>query len=133
MIDDTLESDGVHRVIFCTGKIYYDLAAHRETMSNPETIALIRVEELYPFPIKKLQQILQKYNGAEYMWVQEEPENMGAWRYINASFSDYLGIDLTRVCRRPSATPAVASHNMHKTEQNRILIQAVGLPTTKQS
>jgi 2-oxoglutarate dehydrogenase E1 component len=133
VIDDTLESDRVHRVIFCTGKIYYDLAAHRETMSNPETIALIRVEELYPFPIKKLQQILQKYNGAEYMWVQEEPENMGAWRYINASFKDYLGIDLTRVCRRPSATPAVASHNMHKTEQSRILIQAVGLPTTKHS
>ena len=102
-------------------------------MSYPETIALIRVEELYPFPIKKLQQILQKYTGAEYMWVQEEPENMGAWRYINASFKDNLGIDLTRVCRRPSATPAVASHNMHKTEQNRILIQAVGLPTTKQS
>jgi 2-oxoglutarate dehydrogenase E1 component len=131
VIDETIKSNTFNRVIFCSGKIYYDLAAHRETTANPESIALIRIEELYPFPRVELLKIVLKYTETEYMWVQEEPENMGAWRYIDAAFRDTFSIELTRVCRRPSASPAVASNNMHKTEQNRILIEAVGLPVTK--
>ena len=131
VIDDELATLKVRRVIFCSGKIYYDLISHRNSISNPETVAIIRIEELYPFPKTEIEEMLLKYTNAECMWVQEEPENMGAWRYIDAAFRDSLSITLTRVCRRASASPAVASNNMHKTEQHRILIEAVGLPTTK--
>ena len=62
------------------------------------------------------------------MYVQEEPENMGAWHYIDAAFRDTLDVSLTRVCRRPCASPAVASNKMHNIEQRRILIEAIGLP-----
>jgi 2-oxoglutarate dehydrogenase E1 component len=133
VIDDVLDAQKVNRVIFCSGKIYYDLASHRENMMNPEVIALVRIEELYPFPANELQKIINEYSDTEFMWVQEEPENMGAWRYIDAAFRDTLSINLMRVCRRPSATPAVASHTMHKSEQHRILIEAVGLPTDTQA
>ncbi|MDP7009526.1 MAG: 2-oxoglutarate dehydrogenase E1 component [Phycisphaerales bacterium] len=131
VLDDNTDCEQVTRVIFCSGKIYYDLQAHREKVSRPETIALVRIEELYPFPRVELLKTILSYTDSEYMWVQEEPENMGAWRYIDSAFRDTFSIDLTRVCRRPSASPAVASSSMHKTEQNRILIEAVGLPTTK--
>jgi 2-oxoglutarate dehydrogenase E1 component len=63
------------------------------------------------------------------MYVQEEPENMGAWRYIDSEFRDNLDISLTRVCRRASASPAVASNKMHAIEQHRILVEAIGLDT----
>ena len=100
---------------------------------NPDSVALVRIEELYPFPSVELLKLILKYAEKEFMWVQEEPENMGAWRYIDASFRDIFSIELTRVCRRPCASPAVASNTMHKTEQHRILIEAVGLPTETQA
>jgi 2-oxoglutarate dehydrogenase E1 component len=62
------------------------------------------------------------------MFVQEEPENMGSWRYIDAAFRDDLDISLTRICRKACASPAVASSKMHGIEQRRILIEALGLP-----
>ncbi len=133
LIDDTIDAEKINRVIFCSGKIYYDLASHRETISNPDSVALVRIEELYPFPSVELLKLILKYAEKEFMWVQEEPENMGAWRYIDASFRDIFSIELTRVCRRPCASPAVASNTMHKTEQHRILIEAVGLPTETQA
>ncbi|MAI66383.1 MAG: hypothetical protein CMJ26_00730, partial [Phycisphaerae bacterium] len=92
-----------------------------------EAIALVRIEELYPFPRKELNKIFQRYSDAEYMFVQEEPENMGPWHYIAAQFRDDLDVSLTRVCRRPCASPAVASNKMHTIEQHRILIEAISL------
>jgi len=129
VIDDaSADPPTISRVIFCTGKVYYDLVEQRRSVSNSETIAIVRIEELYPFPRKELQAIMQRYEEAEFMFVQEEPENMGAWRYINAAFQDDIGIQLTRVCRRQCSSPAVASNKMHKIEQRRILIEAIGLP-----
>jgi 2-oxoglutarate dehydrogenase E1 component len=117
----------VKRVIFCTGKVYYDLFDYRNKIQATTSIALVRIEELYPFPQIALNAITQRYMNAEFMFVQEEPENMGAWRYTDAAFRDNLDISLTRVCRRTCASPAVASHKMHKIEQQRILIEAIGL------
>jgi len=117
----------IKRVIFCTGKVYYDLFDYRKKVEADNSIALVRIEELYPFPQIALNAITQRYDGAEYMFVQEEPENMGAWRYINATFRDNLDIPLTRICRRPCASPAVASNKMHTIEQHRILVEAIGL------
>jgi 2-oxoglutarate dehydrogenase E1 component len=83
---------------------------------------------LYPFPRKTIDAVIQRYSDAEYMFVQEEPENMGSWRYIDAAFRDDLDISLTRICRKACASPAVASSKMHGIEQRRILIEALGLP-----
>ncbi|MDP7005476.1 MAG: 2-oxoglutarate dehydrogenase E1 component [Phycisphaerales bacterium] len=120
----------IKRVIFCSGKIYYDLIDFRRRADKGNTIAIVRIEELYPFPEITLNAILNRYPVSEFMFVQEEPENMGAWRYIDAAFRDNLDIQLTRVCRRPCSSPAVASNKMHNIEQRRILIEAIGLPTT---
>ncbi len=121
------EPEKIKRVIFCTGKVYYDLFDYRKKVDDNNSIALVRIEELYPFPQIALNAITQRYAGAEFMFVQEEPENMGAWRYIDAAFRDNLDISLTRVCRRPCASPAVASNKMHAIEQHRILVEAIGL------
>ncbi len=121
------EPEKIKRVIFCTGKVYYDLFDYRKKVDDNNSIALVRIEELYPFPQIALNAITQRYAGAEFMFVQEEPENMGAWRYIDAAFRDNLDISLTRVCRRPCASPAVASNKMHTIEQHRILVEAIGL------
>ena len=119
--------EDIKRVIFCTGKVYYDLFDYRKKADDNNSIALVRIEELYPFPQVALNAITRRYADAEYMFVQEEPENMGAWRYIDAAFRDNLDISLTRVCRRPCASPAVASNKMHAIEQHRILVEAIGL------
>ena len=131
VIDDPLANpDEVRRVLFCSGKVYYDLLEYRNTVSTKEhiAIALVRIEELYPFPTSSLQLVLDKYPDSERMYVQEEPENMGGWHFIDANFRDLLDVSLTRVCRRPCASPAVASLKMHDIEQHRILIEAIGFP-----
>ena len=131
VIDDhTVDLSQVQRVIFCSGKVYYDMLEYRKTVSEhvQNVVALVRIEELYPFPLSELRSLLKRYGDVEMMYVQEEPENMGAWRYIDAAFRDTLDVSLTRVCRRPCASPAVASNKMHNIEQRRILIEAIGLP-----
>lgn len=127
-IDEThTDPTNIQRVVFCSGKIYYDLIDHRKKVEAEHSIAIVRIEELYPLPKKELNTILQRYPNAEYMFVQEEPENMGPWHYIDAQFRDELDVTLTRVTRRPCASPAVASNKMHTIEQLRILIEAIGL------
>ncbi|MDE1038760.1 MAG: 2-oxoglutarate dehydrogenase E1 component, partial [Phycisphaerales bacterium] len=132
VIDDTsVNPTTARRVIFCSGKVYYDLLEYRDAISEEKrtSIALVRIEELYPFPAAEISAILKRYNDTEYMYVQEEPENMGAWHYIDATFRDTLDISLSRVTRRPCSSPAVASNKMHNIEQHRILIEALGLPS----
>jgi len=130
VIDDfTIDPTTTTRILFCNGKIYYDLLEYRNKIGATDKIALVRIEELYPFPTATLQKVLRRYDKVEYMYVQEEPENMGAWRYIDAAFLDNVGISLTHVCRRPCASPAVASNKMHTIEQHRILVEAIGLAT----
>ena len=79
--DDSINiKSSVKKLVFCTGKIYYDLVEGREGNSS---IAIIRLEQLYPLPIKQLNEVLAKYKNAdEYIWAQEEPENMGAWAHM---------------------------------------------------
>jgi len=121
------EPEKVKRLILCTGKIYYDLAAHREKVGRDD-VAVVRVEQLYPLRIRTLENILQRYAGAELVWAQEEPENMGAWRYMEDQLRDKLDLIFPYIGRDANATPAVASEKMHKQEQERILINAIGLP-----
>src|SRR5690606_11009110 len=92
VIDDAwAKSANVRRVLFCTGKIYYDLL-EKQQADNRKDVAIVRVEQLYPTPMDKLRAIRNKYKQAEeFLWVQEEPENMGAWPYICRKFRNQIG------------------------------------------
>ncbi len=119
VIDDN-ETDvpDVRRVVFCTGKIYYDLLEKKEEY-NARDIALIRLEQLHPFPEKKIVQILKKYkNNLLTLWVQEEPENMGAWYYIQHHMNKFNVIPITRM---PSGSPAVGLYKIHDLQQKEII------------
>ena len=129
VIDDPAVTDpeAIHRLIFCSGKIYYDLVAHRDTVGRND-VAVVRVEQLYPLRTQSIERIINRYPNAEIVWAQEEPENMGAWRYIEDQFREKLELIFPYVGREANATPAVASAKMHQQEQKRVLINAVGLP-----
>jgi 2-oxoglutarate dehydrogenase E1 component len=119
LIDDNeVDVDDVKRVVFCTGKIYYDLLAKKQEF-NARDVALIRLEQLHPFPKKQIKQVLKKYkNNMLTLWVQEEPENMGAWYYIKHHFS-FTKIE--PVTRLASASPAVGLNKLHVVGQEEIV------------
>jgi 2-oxoglutarate dehydrogenase E1 component len=88
-----------------------------------DDVAILRLEQLYPLPRDPLQKLLAQYaSGKPVQWVQEEPENMGAWRYLYRCFGNEIGDHpLGHVCRPASAAPATGSHNSHKIEQEKLL------------
>jgi 2-oxoglutarate dehydrogenase E1 component len=116
----------VSRVVFCTGKIYYDLLAAREER-GADHIALIRVEQLYPFAVEQVRDVLARYpEAAEVVWAQEEPRNMGAWRFMSEQFQNVLERrDIRYVGRPESASPATGSSKRHQQEQSEILNDAL--------
>lgn len=116
--DENVIPEKVSRLVFCSGKVYYDLLEKKEEY-DAKDLALIRIEQLYPFPLQKLKKIIKKYpNTMLNLWVQEEPENMGAWRFISHAFK---GIDLVPVCRLASGSPAVGLNQLHKAGQAEIV------------
>ena len=114
--------------MWCTGKVYYDLLAERETAGRDD-VALVRVEQLFPFREASVRAVLDRYPGAEMIWAQEEPSNMGAWRHIDAMFRDHIGITLAYVGREANASPAVASTKIHTREQQALLARAIDIDT----
>jgi 2-oxoglutarate dehydrogenase E1 component len=113
----------IKRLAFCSGHIYYDLAAAREA-NKAKDLAVVRIEQLYPTNSEKLKEIMQKYpHLAECLWVQPEPENMGPWDYIKPVLQALLPkeIPLRYIGRQRSAAPAVGSHALHKKEHAAIL------------
>jgi 2-oxoglutarate dehydrogenase E1 component len=123
LIDDATftSGKGVKRVILCTGKIYFDLIAKRKDLGKEKEFAIVRLEQLYPLPSDQIDAVIEKYKGAELMWVQEEPGNMGAWQYI-LSFLYKQGIQLTS--RKTSASPATGFKKQHDLEQEAVLEKA---------
>ncbi len=122
----------IRRVLLCSGKVYYDLIAHRAEAERDD-VAVVRLAQLYPFPTKDLAAVLARYPaGTEKVWVQEEPRNMGAWRFVRETLLDRLDLDVPYVGRGERASPAVASHKMHVQEQQKIMIDAIGLPTKQE-
>ena len=79
--DDYAEAKKVKRIILCSGKVYFDLLDYQQKNNRTDT-AILRLEQLYPFPMTQLNAQMEKYNQAELVWVQEEPRNMGGWFYI---------------------------------------------------
>jgi len=119
--DDSVDPAGVRRVLLCSGKVYYDLAAERERRGVTDT-AIVRMERLYPLPVKTLPAALAPFSSAvEFRWVQEEPANQGAWTFVAMSLPEIVGRALTPVTRPASSSPAVGSHHRHEEEQERLV------------
>ncbi len=116
----------IKRVVLCSGKVYYDLVAEREATKN--NVAIIRIEQLYPFPEQELINILAEYKNAnEVIWCQEEPKNQGAWycssHHLYACLSPWQRLQY--IGRESSSAPAVGYHKLHIEQQNNILKQAI--------
>ncbi|MDQ3454486.1 MAG: multifunctional oxoglutarate decarboxylase/oxoglutarate dehydrogenase thiamine pyrophosphate-binding subunit/dihydrolipoyllysine-residue succinyltransferase subunit, partial [Actinomycetota bacterium] len=120
-----LDPVGVRRVLLCSGRIAYDLLAHRSDNGITD-VAVVRVEQLYPMPDSTLPAVLSEYpDTAELVWVQEEPANMGAWSFMALHLPEFLpGRALRRVSRRASASPAAGSGKVHEREQNAVVTAA---------
>jgi 2-oxoglutarate dehydrogenase E1 component len=116
VIGDARVAGGARRVALCTGKIYYDLVAHqREHEIND--VAIVRVEQLYPFPAEALNKVLAPHGDAELVWVQEEPANMGAWRFMSRALFVEGGRSSRGIYRKESASPATGNSKTHTREQ----------------
>jgi len=122
--DQMTDPGTVRRVLLCSGKVYYDLAAARKEQDRRD-IAIVRVEQLYPLPVDELRAELARFPDAELVWVQEEPANQGGWPFIALNLPEYLeGRPLLRASRRASASPAVGSMSIHEAQQREIVAAA---------
>ena len=121
----------INKVVICSGKIYFDLLEARELSKN-DKIVLIRIEQLYPFPAKTLAQMLKRYKKAEFIWCQEEPQNMGAWNTVRNYIDRTLEIIQAKsgrikyIGRKASASTATGNLNKHLAQQKEILEKVVG-------
>ena len=118
----------VSRVLLCSGKVYYELADRRQKLGRDD-VAIVRLEQYYPFPMAALQDTLARYkDGTPVVWVQDEPENQGAWPFLRFQFCDKLfgRLPFSGVMRHASASPATGSKAAHTIEQERILTAAFG-------
>jgi 2-oxoglutarate dehydrogenase E1 component len=122
VIDDaTANAKSIRRVVFCSGKVYYDLLERQEA-DKESGVAVVRIEQLYPFPQNQLDAIVTKYkNATELVWLQEEPENMGAWSFLLRTWTN---AELKVIAREASASPATGSHKQHDKEQHSLVDKA---------
>jgi len=125
---DALDPAGIKRVVLCSGKVYYELRAARRE-AGQQDVALVRVEQLYPYPWPQIKAEVARYPGAEVVWCQEEPRNMGAWPVYCDWLRDSLPADRQPryVGRPPAASPAAGSHKLHIAEQNALVTEALTL------
>jgi 2-oxoglutarate dehydrogenase E1 component len=124
-IDDPFIKDAgkVKKVLFCSGKIYYDMA-ERQQKENRDDIAIVRLEQLYPLPYKQIEELYKKYNKATWFWVQEEPLNMGAASYLQMNLKS---INYGVISRQPSASTATGYNKIHQQEQAEIIETAFSI------
>jgi 2-oxoglutarate dehydrogenase E1 component len=122
--------DAVRRAVLCSGKVYFDLVNARAA-SGDNRVALIRIEQFYPFPFNSLGELLARYRNAEIVWCQEEPRNMGAWNFVDRRIEEVLaGLDIAakRPCfagRADAASPATGLFKRHVEEQARLVADAL--------
>ncbi|XP_034390808.1 probable 2-oxoglutarate dehydrogenase E1 component DHKTD1, mitochondrial [Cyclopterus lumpus] len=120
--DPSVSAESVQKVVLCSGKHYYALLKQRETLAANQNTALLRVEELCPFPLDALQQELKKYpNAKDFVWSQEEPQNMGPWSFVAPRFEKQLACKLQLVSRPALPAPAVGIGILHQQQQEAIL------------
>jgi 2-oxoglutarate dehydrogenase E1 component len=120
-------ADRVKRIIFCSGKVYYDLLNYR-TQRKIDDAAIIRIEQLYPLAEKKLREMLKPFSkNAKLVWCQEEPENMGAWTFIEPRLRAIFCSEIAYAGREASASPAVGALARHRREQARLVADAFAI------
>jgi 2-oxoglutarate dehydrogenase E1 component len=115
-------AENVKRVLYCSGKIYYDLLEKKEN-DKRDDVAIVRLEQLYPFPTDQMEFLMEKYSHADCYWVQEEPANMGAWSFI---WAYYMNLDIKLISRKASASPATGFKKVHDQQHEAILKEAFG-------
>ena len=120
--DTVVEPKKVKRVLLCSGKIFYELSQYREDNKRKD-VAIVRIEQLYPFPDIQLDDELDKYPDAEYVWVQEEPANMGYWWFVLSIYNKKLNI----IARKRGSSPATGYHKLHEQEQKEIIETAFSI------
>lgn len=125
VIDDATikTASKVKRVILCTGKMYFDLS-EKQMADNRTDVAIVRLEQVHPLPIAQLRQLKEKYKKAEWMWVQEEPANMGALSFLKLNLEDF---PMSYVSRPASASPATGFSKKHAQEQQQLIEKALAL------
>jgi len=128
VLDDPGPPPEVHRVLLCTGKVAHELRAERDQRRAPA--AIVRLEEIHPFPAEDLSAVLARYPASvELVWVQEEPENMGAWSFVRGEMVDRMRRAIRVAARERSASPATGSASVHEVEQRQLLDRCfAGLP-----
>lgn len=130
--EDTLAADkDIKRVVICSGKVYYDIADERDKREIKD-VYILRMEQLYPFPDTALQTELSRFPNAEVVWCQEEPENNGAWSFVDRRIEKVIGESGNKACTRPryvgrpeAASPATGSGARHKYEQEKLVDEAI--------
>jgi 2-oxoglutarate dehydrogenase E1 component len=128
VLDDGTNKKTSRRLIFCSGKIYYELFLRRQDLKKIN-IGIIRLEQLYPFPQEQLGEVIDKYGQAkEWYWVQEEPENMGGWNFVRSRLAPLVHTHIKYIGRGEAASPATGFHNIYKKQQAAIIEEAVGPP-----
>jgi 2-oxoglutarate dehydrogenase E1 component len=131
--DAAIEAKKVKRVVVCTGKVYYDLLAARRERKLDD-VALIRIEQLYPFPHKAFEAEMRKFSAAtQVVWCQDEPQNQGAWFYAQHHVGEVLreGQALSYAGRPASASPAVGYYDKHYAQQKDLIAAAFGESRTR--
>jgi len=146
VVDDAhiSDRDGVKRVVLCSGKVFYDLDAARNDMQKQgrnesaatENVAVVRVEQFYPFPAEAISAIFAAYpNATEVVWTQEEPQNMGGWAFVEPRIRAILPANTTLqyIGRTASASPATGSYAIHNLEQSQLVSDSLTIKTVKTS
>jgi 2-oxoglutarate dehydrogenase E1 component len=126
IIDDPAAPEKPKRLIFCSGKVYYDLCDYRAKHHVTDT-AIVRIEQLYPLHRTRLAKLADHYSGARVLWCQEEPQNMGAWIYIAPQLGEVFGMMPLYAGRDAAASPAVGALALHRFEQAALLNDAFNL------
>ena len=128
-LPDPTPAKRTETLVLCSGKVFYDLAESREEIRTPKA-TIIRVEQFYPFNEKKFLEVMKPFSKVKrIVWCQEEPENMGAWSFLNPIFEKLLGAKVEYVGRAATASPATGSLTLHKREQAELVTVALGQST----
>jgi 2-oxoglutarate dehydrogenase E1 component len=132
VLDDPTEPKKTKLLLFCSGKVYYDLDARRREL-GAENVAIIRIEQVYPWPRDEIRRVVEPYGDADtVMWVQEESRNRGAWRFVQNRLAEIVGVEnIGYAGRKPSPSPATGSFREHAAELEQILQTAFASVTKK--
>ncbi|MDR6786289.1 2-oxoglutarate dehydrogenase E1 component [Pedobacter africanus] len=131
IVDSNVKTADVTRVLFCSGKIYYELL-EKQQKDKIKDVAIVRVEQLYPTPVAQMEAVYKKYkNATEAVWVQEEPENMGAWPYLLRRLRKTIFSNIELISRKESSSTATGYARQHADQQAYILAKAFEMPVTE--